>query len=296
MKKSTKIIISVAVAVVIIAAIVTVGIISSKHNDAQNESSSTASTTVPNTGVIVTENQSWFSWSDYVNSLDIPTSSTEVSQTDPSVSVTGETESKPNFTYIYVWPSDTTNNNQPGTTAPVTQKPHDYSNEYSYSIDNSSKTVILTKYIGTETNVRIPDEINGCKVVKIADECFAASKVKSIWVSANISEIGVAAFKNCTALETVWFLGRGETTLGRSAFSGCTSLRSIYLSLGTTEIGAYCFENCTSLKEISISKNVQKFGDMPFRGIEETLTIKCSSGSVAYQTAQKYGIKVHQLT
>lgn len=293
MKKSTKIIISVAVAVVIIAAIVTVGIISSKHSGTTDESSTT-STTAPNTGVIVTENQSWFSWTDYVKSLDIPTSSTEASQTDPSVSVTGQTETKPNFTYIYVWPSDTTAP-APGTTAPVTQKPHDYSAEYSYSIDNSSKTVTLTKYIGKDSSVRIPDEINGCKVVSIADDCFASNGLKSLWVSANITEIGVGAFKNCTALETVWFLGRGEVTIGRSAFSGCTALRSIYLSLGTTEIGAYCFENCTSLKEITFTKNVQKFGDMPFRGIEESLTIKCPNGSVAYQTAQKYGIKV-QLT
>lgn len=292
MKKKTKIVISVAVALILVAAIVTVGIISASRSKPQgDESTNMPSESTTGTGVILTVQPSIFDWNDYINSLDIPTSTTEVSTTEVPVSVTGDT--KPNVSYIYVFPSDYYY--YPGlttTTAPTetTTKPQVI--EYSYSIDNTAKTVTLTKYTGNDTSVRIPDSINGYPVVAIADGCFSLGTLEKAWISANVKAIGNNAFENCTKLEVVYFLGRDEVTIGRSAFAGCKSLRSIYLSLGTTSIGDYCFENCTSLKEISIPDAVTHFGDMPFRGIEETLIIKCTNGSTAHQIAKKYDIAV----
>lgn len=293
MKKKTKIIISVAVALVLVAGIITVGIISSKRGGGdETESSTTLPSTTENTGVILTEQPSIFDWNDYINSLDIPTSTTETAVPDSTANVTGDTQVN-NVSYIYVFPSDYYTYPNLTTTAPATEgTTKEPVVEYSYSIDNTKKTVTLTKYTGSDTSVRVPDTVNGYPVVEIADGCFSGNALQKAWISANVKTIGNKAFENCVNLEVVYFLGRDEVTIGRSAFSGCKALRSIYLSLGTTSIGDYCFENCTALKEISLPDSVTHFGDMPFRGIEETLTIKCTNGSTAHQIAKKYDIAV----
>lgn len=294
MKKKTKIIISIAVALVLVAGIITVGIISAtRGTTGEDETSTTEPSTTENQGVIITEQPSIFDWNDYINSLDIPTSTTEASVAESTAAVTGEQNQSGNVSYIYVFPSDYYTYPSLTTTAPTTEPTtKEPVVEYSYAIDNTAKTVTLTKYTGKDSSVRIPDTVNGYPVVEIADGCFSSNALQKAWISGNIKTIGNKAFENCVNLEVVYFLGRDEVTIGRSAFSGCKALRSIYLSLGTTSIGDYCFENCTSLKEISIPDSVTHFGDMPFRGIEEALTIKCTNGSTAHQIAKKYDIKV----
>lgn len=47
-------------------------------------------------------------------------------------------------------------------------------------------------------------------------------------------------------------LQEGLTTIGDSAFKGCTELTGISLPKGLTDIGSSAFENCTLLSSISL--------------------------------------------
>lgn len=63
---------------------------------------------------------------------------------------------------------------------------------------------VITGYKGSGTAIKVPSEINGISVVKIADGAFENNtSLKSVTVSKGIKDIGASAFENCTALDTV---------------------------------------------------------------------------------------------
>lgn len=59
------------------------------------------------------------------------------------------------------------------------------------------------------------------------------------------------------------------TTIGRSAFSCCTSLKSIEIPNSVISIGDYAFEECTSLTIVMIGNGIKNIGDYAFLGCDE---------------------------
>lgn len=57
---------------------------------------------------------------------------------------------------------------------------------------------------------------------------------------------------------------KGIKEIGESAFTGCTSLKSIVISKGVKEIGTTAFYGCTSLKNITIPESVTKIASTAF--------------------------------
>lgn len=55
------------------------------------------------------------------------------------------------------------------------------------------------------------------------------------------------------------------TTIGESAFSGCTSMTSIIIPNGVTNIGGYAFSRCNRLSSITIPDTVVSIGQAAFK-------------------------------
>ena len=321
MKKQTKLIVAAAVAVVIIASVIAVGFFNNRGDIAEPSTGTTEpQTTMP----VVTQSETWFDWDAYVSSMNLtesdPTATAAlsdiVSSVDPSatIPVSGAAAEVPT-SIVYVIVNDPSSlqqylpgasvqdsqNAQPQPTQPqltetkapaMTEKPTE-SNEmvdYQYTLNSSTGTVKLDKYVGSEKNPRIPEMVNGHKVDTVGDNCFKGKSIESIYISKNIKAIGNSAFSGCKSLKNVWFIGTQEVTIGNYCFEDCTALQRVILSVNTTSIGDGCFANCKSLKKIYIPDTVKNFGVNPFSGCADGFTIECDKGSIAHQTAQKYEI------
>ncbi len=78
--------------------------------------------------------------------------------------------------------------------------------------------------------------------------------------------------------------GKKVTSIGSSAFSGCTSLTSIMISYNVTSIGSSAFSGCTSLTSIMISYNVTSIGNLAFSGCTSLTNITVDSGNKYYSS------------
>ena len=125
------------------------------------------------------------------------------------------------------------------------------------------------------TDVTIPNS-----VTSIGGNAFAGcTALTSITVdTSNPSyandEYGVLYNKAKTALvlypagntRTSYAIKSGVTSIGDSAFYGCTALTDITIPEGVTSIGGYVFYGCTGLTGITIPENVTSIGGYAFYG------------------------------
>ena len=74
-------------------------------------------------------------------------------------------------------------------------------------------------------------------------------------------------------------IGDGVTSIGSSAFSGCTGLTSVTIPASVTSIGDHAFDGCTHLTTIGIPASVTSIGNGAFNGcsILEKVTIYATS-------------------
>lgn len=87
--------------------------------------------------------------------------------------------------------------------------------------------------------------------------------VTSITIPNSVTSIGDSAFYGCTNLTEV-NIPEGVTEIDDAAFWGCTNLTSITIPESMTKIGNSAFSGCTSLKEINIPEGVTEIGAEAF--------------------------------
>lgn len=97
--------------------------------------------------------------------------------------------------------------------------------------------IVLTEYLGSETEPEIPREIEGKKVTSIAQNCFNGNiYIEKITVPGNIWGIGIGAFK------------------------GCIKLKEVKIESGVEMIASYAFQNCKALEFVVIPASVETIG------------------------------------
>ena len=294
MKKTTKIIASVAIAVVLVAGIVTISL----FKDVEPSTPET-SFSIPSTTLLLqqpTETESFFDWDAYINSLDLSTEpeSSTINPSDPTATMQS---TGPNVIYSIVYPSDyvpqvtpsstttTTTTTEPTTKAPVVQMV-----DYKYTITDDSVTV--TGYFGSDMTPVIPAEINGLPVSKIGYNCFKGTQITSVYIPDTVHMIDTGAFSSCTKLKNVYFLSDATSIdIGPSAFQNCKALVNIKLPTETRTIGNNAFSGCSSLLKLTIPVSVTEIGPSAFSGTNENFTIYGKQNSEAQAAAMGAGIK-----
>lgn len=175
-------------------------------------------------------------------------------------------------------------------------------------------TYRITGYSGNKTYLEIPKTVRGVEVTEIRQFAFKNNtRIKTVVVHDNITEIGLGAFMGCTSIEslTVPFVGcthDNNTRLAqifsdRVGISTDTStpvpksLKRLYITKGCTKISDSAFSMCTGLNEVHIPSTVTRIEDgtgyisigvnghspgsaetnLPFYGCSSNLKIYCAS-------------------
>ena len=99
----------------------------------------------------------------------------------------------------------------------------------------------------------------------IGDNAFNYSAITSVTLQ-NVTTIGKNAFSSCSSLEKVVLPENTLTTIGEEAFSYCSKLASIQLPDSITTIGASAFYYANSLKNINIPAGLTEIATRTFYG------------------------------
>lgn len=121
--------------------------------------------------------------------------------------------------------STTTKPTNSGTNSNTNQNPEEDKIEFEYIKENGGITI--TKYIGNKTSVQIPNKIEQLPVLKIGENAFADTKVKSVTLPSSCTEVDWFAFYGCYALSTV-YISSEVNTIGYGAFDSCSKSLTIY--------------------------------------------------------------------
>jgi len=122
----------------------------------------------------------------------------------------------------------------------------------------------LVAYFGKSNDVVLPSNYNGGNYA-IGDSVFYNSSITSIKIPNSVTTIGNSAFSGCTGLTSVT-IPNSVTTIGNSAFDNCSGLTSITIPNSVTSIGNYAFLGCTGLTSVTIPNSVTSIGNCTFYG------------------------------
>ena len=100
----------------------------------------------------------------------------------------------------------------------------------------------------------------------------------------SVTSIGNSAFSGCSGLTSVT-IGNSVTTIGDGAFHGCSGLTSIDIPNSVTSIGNSAFYGCSGLTSVTIPNSITSIGYRAFYGCTSltSVTISNSVASIGVQ-------------
>lgn len=150
-------------------------------------------------------------------------------------------------------------------------------NEVTYQlVSGTSDQYILTKYNGSASVLKIHETFKDGTVVAIGDDFLKDNAtVTELEIPATVTSLGNSAFENCTSLAKVTLVAKsineentlplGIETVGNATFKN-TALTTITLGNKVTSIGNSAFEGCSALTSAPVGAALVTLGDAAFKG------------------------------
>ena len=115
------------------------------------------------------------------------------------------------------------------------------------------------------------------------DSPFKDYEIRKATVKYGITSIGESAFDGCSGL-TELTLPNSVTSIGKYAFDSCTGLTNLALPNSLTSIGDSAFEGCSGVTELTLPNSLTEIGKYAFRGCSglTELTLPNSITSIGY--------------
>jgi hypothetical protein len=159
------------------------------------------------------------------------------------------------------------------------------------TLNNKKLVDIRNNAFNNNTDIRYIEFAGATNLERIGSFAFngCTNVTGEIKIPSNVVDIDVAAFQNCTSLDSVVYNSECGY-VPKQCFKGCTSLSSVTLNNSVEEICGYAFAGCTSLSEITIPRSVTAIDSTAFDN-DDDIVIQCYRDSYAQQYARDNSIK-----
>ena len=114
-----------------------------------------------------------------------------------------------------------------------------------------------------DVNNETYDSRDNCNAIIETSTNTLIAGCKNTLIPNSVTSIGKSAFSGCTGLASVE-IPNSVTSIGYSAFWGCTGLTSIEIPNSVTSIGDWAFYGCTGLTSVDIPSSVTSIGGVAF--------------------------------
>ena len=132
--------------------------------------------------------------------------------------------------------------------------------QYDYWLNDDEISVTIYGYLGSETALDVPAQLDGYTVTVIGSMAFYNNaRLTSVALPDTVTTIEDSAFSGCSSLTAIDLPG-GLTSLGDKTFKDCTSLRTIDLPDGLTSLEYQAFYHCTSLTTVHLPDRLTLLG------------------------------------
>lgn len=132
--------------------------------------------------------------------------------------------------------------------------------DFQYTLGSEGATI--TQYAGLDTDIVIPNEIDGRPVVAIGSDAFNGRHfIRTIRFPKTILGIGNASFAGCNDLQSLT-LPPELRHIGFNAFQYCVYLKQVEIPASVTRIGAVCFFGCRNIEAINVHPDNIKYASV----------------------------------
>ena len=126
--------------------------------------------------------------------------------------------------------------------------------------------------ITVDANNQVFDSRDSCNaIIRKADNTLILG-CKTTVIPASVTSIGASAFSGCSGLTTI-SIPDGVTSIGTNAFYGCSGLTTVSIPNGVQSIGYSAFSGCSNLESVHISSGVSSIGESAFNNCDKLATI-----------------------
>jgi len=136
-----------------------------------------------------------------------------------------------------------------------------------YQFATNGNAITITRYLGSNSVVTIPEKINGLPVVSIRNGAFDSSGITSVTIPNSVTSIGglvgvdLSALTNADAImKDGKITAFGASVFLPGAFNSCQSLTNITIPTSVASIEGSAFNSCRSLTAITIPNTVTNIG------------------------------------
>ena len=133
-------------------------------------------------------------------------------------------------------------------------------NNLTWTLDNDGLLTIS----GTGPMTDYPEEHDTAYIGGTPWKNHAAS-ITSVHINSGVTSIGDSAFEGCTGLTGV-SIPDTVTSIGENAFAFCRSLTGVTIPDGVAVIKDWAFASCSGLAEIALPDSVDSIGNNAFKG------------------------------
>ena len=132
----------------------------------------------------------------------------------------------------------------------------------------------LKGYVGDETDIVLPTEVNGVTITTIWGNAFKDNiAITSIKIPEGYTTLAGSAIRSCTSLKSVSLPNSLTGAIGTFQFRDCPALESVNVPYGINNLNSYAFYGCTNPNlVIDIqSVNITTVGSNAFTNVTGTI-------------------------